>query len=325
MFTLHCNHGDPLHSSAVSNPPVTIFPNFININNQNIYTHESLHFSGYVYLGGHVAMERSIIEKFIAHTVYHDISMMGYAACINQEALNGGYPQLVPTDRRILTKMLHAFLIIQLDLSFGHSNVSVPIQLEDFNEWAWHQFPRLLSCFIYLWINHSSIIGPCDENCSRCLVVDGHQKSRRRICAFKDVKVNTEEMSNLIIGCCRTPLVSSRYCELHNKLLSTEISHQSKEMIRRKPVAKKIFRTHHNKSHKNDNHLNATSCRTLKARSDEYTKRCTRSFGLIAIVTNCRIITSFSELYRSETLREIINLFAVTFRGTLVYVLIFAC
>ncbi|CAM4769467.1 unnamed protein product [Rotaria magnacalcarata] len=65
---------------------------------------------------------------------------------------------------------------------------------------------------------------------------------------------------------------------------------------------------------KKDNHLNATSCRTLKARSDEYTKACTRSFGLIAIVTNCRIITSFSELYRLETLKEIINLFAVTIR-----------
>ncbi|CAF1049578.1 unnamed protein product [Rotaria magnacalcarata] len=70
----------------------------------------------------------------------------------------------------------------------------------------------------------------------------------------------------------------------------------------------------HNGSVVLDNHLNATSCRTLKARSDEYTKACTRSFGLIAIVTNCRIITSFSELYRLETLKEIINLFAVTIR-----------
>ncbi|CAF4209866.1 unnamed protein product [Rotaria magnacalcarata] len=70
----------------------------------------------------------------------------------------------------------------------------------------------------------------------------------------------------------------------------------------------------HNGSVVLDNLLNATSCRTLKARSDEYTKACTRSFGLIAIVTNCRIITSFSELYRLETLKEIINLFAVTIR-----------
>jgi hypothetical protein len=166
-------------------------------------------------LGGDVALERTIIEKYVAHIVYHDISMMGYADGINQEALNSGLPQLMPIDRRILTNIIHAFLIIQLDIGFGHLIVETPSQLQDFNEWAWHQFPRLLSCFIYLWMNHRSIVGSCGDHCSKCLVVDGHQKSRRRIYAFKDVRVNTKEIKDLVIGCCRTPAVSSRYCEKH--------------------------------------------------------------------------------------------------------------
>ncbi|CAF4843382.1 unnamed protein product, partial [Rotaria magnacalcarata] len=55
-------------------------------------------------------------------TVHHDISILENAASMNQEAICGGYPQLAAVDRRILTNLIHAFLIIQLDISFGHSN-----------------------------------------------------------------------------------------------------------------------------------------------------------------------------------------------------------
>lgn len=315
MFTLHCNHANVLSSSVRNSSPITIFPNFIRINDKNTYTHESLHFGDYIYLGGDVAIQRNIIEKFVAHIVHHDISMLGYAACMNQEALNGNRHQLVPIERRILTNIIHAFLVIQLDICFGNFNVSTPSRLQDFNDWAWHQFPRLLSYFIYLWVNHRSIIGSCGEHCSKCLVVDGHQKARRRICAFKDVKVNTEEIKNIIIGCCRTPLISSRYCENHNTREGSKMLHKPEVLSQKKRIAKRIFRKYFDKSYKNDDHLNATGCRTLKACSSAYLKRCNRSFGLIALVFNCRIITSFSELYRSETLREIINLFAITYRG----------
>jgi hypothetical protein len=61
--------------------------------------------------------------------------------------------------------------------------------------------------------------------------------------------------------------------------------------------------------------LDATSCTTSKERSDHYIRKCIRSFGLIAIIYNCKIITGFSELFRSETLKEIINLFCACIRG----------
>jgi hypothetical protein len=175
-----------------------------------------------------------IIEKFVAQIVHHDISMAGSAASMNQEAFNNGHPQLVSIDRRVLANIIHAFLVIQIHISVGHMNVSTPSKITDFNEWAWHQFPRLLSCFIYFWTNHNSIIGPCGDHGSKCLVIDGHKKCRRRICAFKDAKVNTEEMSNISIGCCRTPVVSSRYCKLHDTRLLTEIPAQSKSCIGQK-------------------------------------------------------------------------------------------
>ena len=173
----------------------------------------------------------------------------------------------------------------------------------------------MLSCFIYLWTNHRLIIGSCSEQCSKCLIIDGHQKCRRRLCAFKDVKIDTAEMRNLTIGCCRTPARSSRYCALHFSKQPTANTNTNVPENRSKRLFRKNFRHSHERSRRNENRLNTTGCRTLKAKSDKYIKGCTRSFGIIAIVSNCRIITSFSELYRSETLREIINLFATTIRG----------
>ncbi|CAF4768625.1 unnamed protein product [Rotaria sp. Silwood1] len=206
---LYCQNG-----SVVT---VIIYPNFSRINQRNIYTHQSLHHGKYVYLGGDVAIERSIIDKYTAQIIHHDFSMIGTAASLNQEAFNLGYYQFALIERRLLSNIIHAYLIIQLDLSMGYACVSTPCSLKDFSQWAWEQFPRLLTCFIYLWTNHRTLIGSCGEHCSKCLIVDGHQKVRRRICAFKDVKVETEEIKELVIGCCRTPLRRSRFCQLHNQ------------------------------------------------------------------------------------------------------------
>ncbi|CAF4811810.1 unnamed protein product, partial [Rotaria sp. Silwood2] len=43
--------------------------------------------------------------------------MIGTAASLNQEAFNLGYYQLTPIERRLLSNILHAYLVIQLDLS----------------------------------------------------------------------------------------------------------------------------------------------------------------------------------------------------------------
>ncbi|CAF3306031.1 unnamed protein product [Rotaria socialis] len=60
----------------------------------------------------------------------------------------------------------------------------------------------------------------------------------------------------------------------------------------------------------------ATNCRTIKQCSESYIKRCNRSFGILAGVTNCKIVITFSEIFRSETLREIISLLCSTIRAS---------
>jgi hypothetical protein len=314
LFSLRCLH-DNRHDYA-GQRSVTLFPNFQRHNNQNFFTHDSLHYGKYVYLGGHIAVERSIIDQYTSEIIYHRVTMMGYANTMNQEASNTGRSQLTPIDRRVLMDIIQSYLLLQFDLSMGNALVSAPCQMKDFDLWAWKQFPRLLSCFIYLWTNHSTLIAPCGSHCSQCLVVDGHQKCRRRICAFKDVTVDTDEMTGLLIGCCRTPAISSRFCDKH-RYMSIQGDRSREKNPQQERVIKRLHRYDSRKSQRKNDRLNLTSCRTRKAHSDGYIKKCTRSFGLIALVYNCRIITSFSELFRSESIREIINLFSTSIRGML--------
>ncbi|CAF4615247.1 unnamed protein product [Rotaria socialis] len=130
LFSIQCNHRKSVSPSAIENSPIAIFPNFIGVNNRNIYTHDSLQFDDYVYLGSGIAT-------------------------MNQEALYDGHPRFVAVDQRMLKNVTHAFLIIQLDISFGDSNVSTPFQLNDFNELIWHRFlPTII--LLYLFVDKSS-------------------------------------------------------------------------------------------------------------------------------------------------------------------------
>ncbi|CAF1522398.1 unnamed protein product, partial [Rotaria magnacalcarata] len=155
--------------------------------------------------------------------------------------------------------------------------------------------------------SYKDIIGPCDDKCSTAIIIDGHQKCRRRVCKYKDVVAQTDESEKLVIGCCRSSMPQSHYCVLHydqrqptEKLSSIAKSYKmhSKRHQLNKRNKKKGFKEG----------FRATGCQTNKAKSDEYVRRCSHSFGLIACVTNCRVFTSFGEIFRSETLREILHL-----------------
>ena len=191
-----------------------------------------------------------------------------------------------------------------------------PLLPEGFQFVGLRSVPRLLTCFIYLWINHRTLIGSCGDHCSKCLVVDGNQKCRRRICAFKPVNVDTLEMKDLVVGCCRTPMRHATFCELHQPTsVSTNqggptCSSQKKKFmsIWDRYRLKKTMRSRRDG-------LNVTKCRTQNGRSNRCISKCTRTFTIVALVSSCRIITSFSELYQSEAFPEIINLFAVTVLG----------
>lgn len=70
--------------------------------------------------------------------------------------------------------------------------------------------------------------------------------------------------------------------------------------------------------HQKIKNFNATGCRTSKARADSYIRKCARSFGVIAAVTNCGIVTTFGEIFRTETLKEILQLLTNSIKGMII-------
>jgi len=58
----------------------------------------------------------------------------------------------------------------------------------------------------------------------------------------------------------------------------------------------------------------ATDCRTSTARSDAYIHQYSRSFELIAYITNCRVFILFGEIFRTEILLEILYFLFSTLR-----------
>jgi hypothetical protein len=265
-----------------------------------------------IYLGGEQVFERALIENYTCQLVSKPNSWQKFVDGLNLGAFNSNLMEMKIEWRKRLAMAFIKYKILQFDLSIGSSKVLIPSSIREFDEWIWSQFPRLLSSFVYLWSNHKTLIGPCGLNCSQCIIIDGHQKCRRRICRAKHVQVSTEEFASLTVGCCRTPRIGSQFCELHQNL--QDENDTTATLTKYKPDKRKIMKKIIWRKYRQSG-FGATNCRTIKERSQTYIERCSRSFGILAAVTNCKIVITFSEIFRSETLREIISLLCSTIRG----------
>lgn len=264
-------------------------------------------------MGGQNAIARGVINAYGCNVVNNANSWWKTSDSLNLEAFNENFEQVQPLCWKRLAQLLYMYQVLQFHVTMGCSTVVVPMALREFDDWSWRVYPKMLSWFIYLWSLHKEIIGPCHDKCSAAVIIDGHQKCRRRVCRYKDVEVETDEFERVVIGCCRSPSFRSHYCSLHQDVCFSEsISNpvRHKNQFRAKKLSRN-YRVRRNRP----KGFGATGCQTSKARCDAYIRRCSRSFGVIACVTNCQIFISFSEIFRSETLREILHLLCSTVRG----------
>ncbi|CAF2670037.1 unnamed protein product [Rotaria sp. Silwood2] len=309
VFFVSCRHSNTTFNM---HPIVYVFPNYFRQDKINVFTTKSLQNGDMIYLGGKQVFERSLIENYTCQLLGRASSWQKFVDGLNLDAFNSN---LIDTKSEWRKKLAVAFIkykIVEYDLSIGSPVVSIPCSAVAFDEWLWNGFPRFLSSFIYLWTNHKTLIGACSSSCTQCIIIDGHQKCRRRICRAKHVHLSTEEFTSLKVGCCRTPVLGSNFCHLHqyleNKNDSTPTSPKQRSNKSRMMIQKNIRRKYRQRG------FGATNCRTMKERSNRYVERCSRSFGILAVVTNCKIIVSYAEIFRSETLREIISLMCSTIR-----------
>lgn len=313
VYYLQCDHSK--NDQKQINDPVRIYPNYIQQGNTRNYTSNSVQHSPYIYLGGDYACERELVERYTCDLISTPHSWQKQADSLNNLAFNTTQPQATPFNMRRFSQIVFTYKIIEMNLCLGSTNVVTPKDIDEFDLWAWSEYPCLLSRFIYLWSNHKTLIGPCNiagDKCSSCFTIDGHQKARRRVCRSKQVDFKSDDFSEpLVIGCWRTPIRHSLYCELHQ---NDEKLTDARTNNRKRTHTYKLRSSRQWQRQKNI-FFGATNCSTTKAKSESYINKCSRSFGLLAMVTNCKVIISFSEIFRSETLREIVQLLINTIRS----------
>ena len=295
-----------------SSLPISLYPNFIRQSDIDTYTSTSLYNSDFVYMGGEFAFQRSLIETYMCQLVGSSVSWNKFVDGYNLHLYNKTGEEM-PNWQKLFSHWFIKFYVIQFDLSIGTPEVAVPRTNIDFDIWAWGSFPRLVTSFVYLWSNHKTLIGACNEECSRCVIIDGHQKCRRRVCRAKEIYVDTSEFDALKIGCFVTPTRGTKYCAEHQTDPTSKNSFESIEQNCKTNIWQQKRDSQQRKSR--TNLISPTSCRTFKQKSEKNINQCSRSFGVLAIVSNCKVVLSFCEIFRSETLREIIHLLCSTTRG----------
>ncbi|CAF3180470.1 unnamed protein product [Rotaria sp. Silwood2] len=312
VYYLKCAHAN--NHQKHGEDPILIYPNYIQRKDTRSYTSQSIQHGHYIYLGGDYACERELIERYTSDLISTSYSWQKQVDSLNNLAFNTSRSQAVPINMRRFSQIVFTFKIIEMDLCLGSTVVTTPREIDQFDMWAWSQYPRLMSRFIYLWSNHKTLIGPCNignNKCLSCFTIDGHQKARRRICRTKQVDYQSSDFTEpLVIGCWRTPIRHSLYCEIHQDYQKLDETNKTN----RKGIRTYKLRNSRQWKRQKTIFFGATNCNTNKAKSASYVNKCSRSFGLLAMVTNCKIVLSFSEIFRSETLREIVQLIINTIR-----------
>ncbi|CAF1436623.1 unnamed protein product [Rotaria magnacalcarata] len=246
-------------------PPYFIFPNFIRTAREHIYTLISLYHGKCIYIEGDYALSRAVVTTYSSNVVNHVRSWWKTADSLNLEAFNQDLEQVQPLCWKRLAQVLLVYHVLQFNLTMGCLNVKIPMSLNDFDDWIWNNYPKMLSWFIYLRSSHKQIIGHCHEKCSPAVIIDGHQKCRRRVCRYKDVEVTTDEFDKIVIGCCRSPMYRSHYCSLHrDQQLPEAASLSASNGYRTRLKGRKSPCKSGSKKQRNEG-FGATSCRTSKA------------------------------------------------------------
>ncbi|CAF3632641.1 unnamed protein product [Rotaria socialis] len=98
--------------------------------------------------------------------------------------------------------------------------IPVPDQ-QDFQTMLLELLPFVKQLFTEKW-GKRDYHAFCEGNCGATIVLDGHQKATRRVCAIKKVSVpsNDGPIRDVKVGCSATPVFKSKKCREH--LLSTD-------------------------------------------------------------------------------------------------------
>ena len=142
----------------------------------------------------------------------------------------------------------------------------------------------------------------CKGPCSATLVLDGHQKATRRVCAIKNISIPSVDGSirDVKVGCSATPAFKSKKCEEHsytNENDGDKPQHSNVRLPPRRPRRQRKAGPQRVRF--------TLRCKTLK--SLQYKRILHRTSGIIAAAYNCGFICSIYELFGCESITQVYN------------------
>ncbi|CAF3817891.1 unnamed protein product [Rotaria sordida] len=160
--------------------------------------------------------------------------------------------------------------------------------------------------FSVFWSRHKLLPNmKCNStNCSKCIIFDGHQKSKRIVCEYKNVVDTTiNEMTSVEVGCPYTPCrktkannsILTNFCRYHqppnNLSLSSDMQKACQLAVEYAQLDQKSLEEH------------KTQCSNYRDDSEQIRK--SRTFGFLASYHPCGVSIGFTEAIKAEGMRSI--------------------
>ncbi|CAF1413648.1 unnamed protein product [Adineta ricciae] len=251
-----------------------------------------------VVLFSNVGYEKNILHQLDADILFKHSGFSNFVNAYNFMCQKNGCRDTRLMDRFHIEK---TWFIWSLGHFFREVNIYIRVPTgTDFQSALLQIQPDLKKLFAQKWArkNHETYCGP---NCCATVVLDGHQKATRRVCRVKNLTVPCEDDSlpSVKVGCSATPAFKSKVCEAHKSDNNNDDEHPvSHEHHKRK--------RHNLRANKNCRPLVfSLRCKTLK--SLQYKRILHRTSGIIAAAYNCGFICSISELFGSESIKQVYN------------------
>ncbi|CAF3392402.1 unnamed protein product, partial [Rotaria sp. Silwood2] len=297
-----CTHR---HTTYHNDPPIYYLPNYIcqpnNIGKcKRIFQISDFFYNDkYIYMGGKTAFERNLLIRYLVDLYDGGKTVHAYVQSYNhRQSWAYGHRSL---NELLFYRYVISFALIHYYFWMGYEKVIFPknVKGDQLENFFYQSHENVKQCFIRFWGRHNVFL-PCENNCSKLVNADGNWKFGRRICMDKSKIRSTPEFDSVLIGCDKTPKPGKDYCDEHDDRRDTEVINEEEdddidlEGFIRLRNGKQIMR------------YQSLTCNTKKNLPMKYASVCHRSFGITVYFTNCGVCLAINEIYRSETIKEIL-------------------
>ena len=162
-----------------------------------------------------------LVGIWFCYLRFGHLAFSTYTRTFNKQSSQQPNP---PLNRLLFQRHFLVYSLVQFQLFMGNEQGFLPFNIySEFDSFISNNIDRFYVLFVGFWGDHCSL-KPCDlprqnENnaCGRCMIVDGHMKIRRRICANPSASLVLPThfdhiFDEIIVGCGHSPAVNSPLC-----------------------------------------------------------------------------------------------------------------